>query len=1541
MSSIRDKMVRDLSYKETRFAQLSVAHQSTLLVYTRGSNESNTRELARKLKPEFSKVFVATQLRECNKLIRKHDSDESLAPIDVIVSDFDSHSVKLLEFINKRPQNKDTLQFPLISTIMILPDEEDTSNRQGQAAKAAGAGGGQAGSYQAQITIDEVGGASHVYPHQVSSKDLLNKILDILARRKQVESAYKDLKGNKMKAGKYPFMPLFSSKRAGGDDNDGDHEDRDDDDDADAFATSSASSASTKKGPIGGGRSVGSSVSLVEMDDWTDTSSMLPDFVGAVRTRMGVKMSADVPLHGVGIAGTRSMCATLSAADAAAATQGQRGHSRIHTQQDATNTTTGTCTARMNMGATGATAGGGADKMDFRERTAVDKNITRFLQSGRTIEELEEEQRKVVAEQLRGDLDRAEKERLRDEDEKKKRQLAQLKLNQDSSAGLDQAAPSPNHPAASEAGDDGNALGGGGSVATGGSGARPHTADDDQSVMSALSAGGPQAGPDGSVLMDDEAFDEATYTQSPRGSTAPPSPVGSPGRPRLNTGASDFEAKAHSKGRARGGVQIMRREIPNSLGRLLDPSQRPVWKGAGRSYIEDEATAASGETKVVDMAPFIRKDRPSTEVQHSVGGLNKTVAQDQWKIINLSNYQDAGNDQTSLDQQLGAGATSEQNLRIESYLERRDEVDKQNSNNISSSDSISQISQMASVEFEAADTATAKRRTVDRIIVGQATKTLKRLARDSAPDVQLNSLMRIRLESGKVSIGDKDILEAGVKAEKEGHHEVAITMYKRAGLHTSKPHLSKMFLAVIHFQLGKFMHALDFLDSAVESQDKVRHLSQYSRDDHFVAFFNRTLVNFRLGNDDKGLLDIRAAIDLNPSHIKAREVLGLALRRVTRYGESIEISKQNLIMRREHELQRGEEARVRQELEEERTRRAKAKRDVKNSSRPSSSLLKQGSVATAGGESTKSRGSPKGGQVAGSSSGSVASLSVDYGGDVLQVMCPVEDKGGSGSMKSRKLQKLRLLTANGSEASMPGEALKTFKLMNGFQDDLYEGLFTRPSPLQSAMLVPPDARTEADLDTIGCTLKLFPFLWPCADSTIRELTRVVEYRALQNRTNLYVQNNRADAVCFLLRGSMQGKLENLAANAVSGSNMVVAEVAPYDTVGQIDMLFDSPRSPASKALVSQIEEARAAKMAALLADVDSMAPPAKEGEGAEEQVEGVQDADDGEDDDDDYSIDPETLPRCVQNKMFVTYSMTSACELLILKRDDFNRLLYQTAYDDLTRRISVVEGCRVFTEWNLEEKIRLARMGQVQVYRSGKMILKQGAKPAYLSLIVKGMCKSYKSPNKSTVLRGKLVAAQEKAARFDLKYVYHHKLRDSLTPGALVPHPKASEKHKASLRGRTHVTVSEALRYSIGIEIKSLTKELAKALEVEERLEAEELSLDDAVESITSKLSEISTLQWPMLFGESCLLDPEDGTTRGTIVADTTLHALSIHKSQLQTFRIRENLLERIKYRCVKYPEDEELLRDKEAKEVWEVQRQAIIKDLNGPKEEYLEPFYV
>ena len=76
-------------------------------------------------------------------------------------------------------------------------------------------------------------------------------------------------------------------------------------------------------------------------------------------------------------------------------------------------------------------------------------------------------------------------------------------------------------------------------------------------------------------------------------------------------------------------------------------------------------------------------------------------------------------------------------------------------------------------------------------------------------------------------------------------------------------------------------------------------------------------------------------------------------------------------------------------------------------------------------------------------------------------------------------------------------------------------------------------------------------------------------------------------------------------------------------------------------------------------------------------------------------------------------------------------------------------------------------MGTGKTYRSGELILKQGVKPDCISLIMKGMCKSYKAPNKSTVLGVKLKKAKEKAEKHDLKYSYDSRQRNTLSEATL------------------------------------------------------------------------------------------------------------------------------------------------------------------------------
>jgi hypothetical protein len=598
------------------------------------------------------------------------------------------------------------------------------------------------------------------------------------------------------------------------------------------------------------------------------------------------------------------------------------------------------------------------------------------------------------------------------------------------------------------------------------------------------------------------------------------------------------------------------------------------------------------------------------------------------------------------------------------------------------------------------------------------------------------------------------------------------------------------------------------------------------------------------------------------------------------------------------------------------------------------------------------------------------------GSQVLTVHCTLEDKGG-GTFNSRKSQREKQLMKEGSSTGQVGEALRVFKLTNGFRDNLFEELFTEPTELQKSLVVPPNDRSSTDIETIKTYLRLFPFLRPLESSDMSELAQAVEYRAVHNRVeqSVYAQNDAAGGVILLLRGGLQGRLET---NDSSAGKLVVDDVEPYQAAGYIDSLFSDSLNPIIRELYRDIKQSRDARASAadtiMLEDGSQPAKPesggppgmgmgatgagAGDGPGGlstrssflshggtgsgsnlhHSQMPGSPKAAIQED----LEPLPDKLPRPIQAGMFITYSFSHRLtELLIINKDTFSKLLYPIAAAEFKRRVESVEGCAVFKGWQKEDLVRLARMGRVRTYRSGDLILKQGTKPDYLSLIMKGMCKSYKAPNKSTVLSAKLAQANEKAEKHDLKYCYDSKLRNTLSRGQLEVHPKTSERRRRSLMAKSHVTVSEAIRYSLGVEIKLLEKELAKAIEAEELNALEELSMDEAKESVTSKLSEVSTLQWPQLFGESCVIDPESGTSHGTIVADTTLEVLCIHKSQLQTFRIKEDLLDRIKYRSVCYPEDEELLAQKERQEAWELQRVHIVKNLSTPKEEYLEPFYV
>jgi hypothetical protein len=98
-----------------------------------------------------------------------------------------------------------------------------------------------------------------------------------------------------------------------------------------------------------------------------------------------------------------------------------------------------------------------------------------------------------------------------------------------------------------------------------------------------------------------------------------------------------------------------------------------------------------------------------------------------------------------------------------------------------------------------------------------------------------------------------------------------------------------------------------------------------------------------------------------------------------------------------------------------------------------------------------------------------------------------------------------------------------------------------------------------------------------------------------------------------------------------------------------------------------------------------------------------------------------------------------------------------------------------------------------------------------------------------------------------------------------------------------------------------------------------------------------------MIFGEACVVDPEDGLSRGTIVADTTTDVFVIHKKQLQTFYVDPGVIDKVKQKAVTYPDDTELVAKNRSKEGWLKIRETMMKEIPKgrwpSRSEDVEPF--
>jgi len=908
----------------------------------------------------------------------------------------------------------------------------------------------------------------------------------------------------------------------------------------------------------------------------------------------------------------------------------------------------------------------------------------------------------------------------------------------------------------------------------------------------------------------------------------------------------------------------------------------------------------------------------------------------------------------------------------------------------------------------------------------KAEKKIQEMANEKSPDLAVSILTDIDFNNRKINLGEKEMLQKGMRVESEGDLIGAVSFYTRAGMHSKDPQIAKMLIGNLHYRSGKTILALGCYTAALQILSN-RQSSNRSLLDEFIAHRNRGIINFRLGDDASGLQDIEKAVALRPQDIELRELISLVKRRMGRYNQAIQEATVAKTIRNENKRTEALQAQQKDLIRKKKFLKAERARNSQKvtgavvynesaqfvhfpgrSSRHASLLARPLDMTPAGDESITS--SEMQGQGA-TALGTDTPKDEDINVRLLQTrgyVLNIDESNCQNSLRDRvkASRKNVKIEADNDDSNSHDTFLRIFKMNNGYKADLHKDIFEKPSELQSALLVHPEQRGPAEATVIATALKLFPLLGGLSDSKINDLAKVLEYRALTMKDTIFSQNDQASAVCFLLSGQVQVKMEKQSAGH-STIDINIGEVPEYTAFGHIDFLFrnNNPRimhevetiiTPRKPKPTPAPAPHHASHRNTLIGGLNS---PLGQGPTGATSKPGSPQAmkhkemhlhsnaileEENEDADDASSLGMDAnnhllhaahsgipLDRSLSPGMFTTFAIQSMCEMLMLRESDFEKCLLAPALENLRMRLDAIRSCGIFNDWTVKQHVRLARMGQVKRIRKGETILAQGCKPNYLYIILKGICVVKKQPNRTEMLFQKLSVAKEKANEFDSKYIFDHRLCSVLNMANVKEEFKVGNIDQADLNAtladfkknpncvlrNSHITVSEVDRYKLQLEINKLESLIASA-EIEDERERSidlfnnasaskkfsniaaaqaaaqaTLAASRGVPVLEEKVAEIASIQWPQIFGEACITDPEEGRSRGSIVADTACEVFMLHKTQIQTFAVDDLFLKRVKMKAVAYPGDPEVVVSLFRNQGWKKYRAELLEEI--PKDRW------
>lgn len=102
--------------------------------------------------------------------------------------------------------------------------------------------------------------------------------------------------------------------------------------------------------------------------------------------------------------------------------------------------------------------------------------------------------------------------------------------------------------------------------------------------------------------------------------------------------------------------------------------------------------------------------------------------------------------------------------------------------------------------------------------------------------------------------------------------------------------------------------------------------------------------------------------------------------------------------------------------------------------------------------------------------------------------------------------------------------------------------------------------------------------------------------------------------------------------------------------------------------------------------------------------------------------------------------------------------------------------------------------------------------------------------------------------------------------------------------------------------------------------------------NMSKEPKDIETLVAPSFFGSESVLDPDHSVSMGTVVADTAVHCLVVHKVMIQAFDIHAEFLKSVRERSTVYPDDLKLARDIEENRDWDDYKKKQLESIKKSK---------